>query len=327
MDYPLIGGTGMRTSALAFGTMTFGGEADREASAALYRACRDAGVIHFDTANIYTKGASERILGELVQGHRHEVVLATKAYFPVGVGVNDRGASRRHLRQSVEASLSRLQTDRVDLFYIHKFDDHTDLAQVLRTLEDLVRQGLVLHPAVSNFAAWQVTKALGLQALHDLSPIVAIQPMYNALKRQAEVELLPMAQSEGLAVFPYSPLAGGLLTGKSASGDDRLARNEMYKTRYAAHLEQDRGAAFSAIAQGAGLHPVTLAVAWAAQHPAVTAPLLGARSVAQLEPALAAAEVSLDPEVVAQVNALVPAPAPATDRTEETVGHGIDQRR
>ncbi|MEN0066470.1 MAG: aldo/keto reductase [Myxococcota bacterium] len=326
MDTPTIGKTGMRTSALAFGTMTFGGEADRDASAALYGACRDAGIFHFDTADLYTKGESERILGALIHGHRDEVVLATKAYFPTGTGPNDRGASRRHLRRSIEASLKRLQTDRVELFYIHKFDDHTDLEQVLRTLDDLVRQGLVLHPAVSNFAAWQVTKALGIQALRGFSPVAALQPMYNAVKRQAETELLPMAESEGLAVFPYSPLAGGLLTGKTMSGDDRLARSEMYKTRYASHLAEDRGAAFAAIAKEAGLHPVTLAVAWVAQHPAVTAPILGARSVAQLEPALAAAEVVLDPAVVAKVNALVPSPPPATDRTEETSGQGIDQR-
>jgi len=326
MDYPLIGKTGMRTSALAFGTMTFGGEADKEASAALYAACRDKGIVHFDTADMYTMGRSEQILGSLVKGHRDEVVLATKAYFPTGSGPNDRGASRRHLRSSVEASLTRLQTDRVELLYVHKFDDDTDLEQVLRTLDDLVRQGLVLHPAVSNFAAWQVTKALGIQARRGFSPIVALQPMYNALKRQAEVELLPMARSEGLAVFPYSPLAGGLLTGKAMSGDDRLARSDVYKTRYAPHLEQDRGAAFAAIARDAGLHPVTLAVAWVAQHPGVTAPLLGARSVAQLEPALAAADVTLDAEVIAKVGALVPTPAPATDRTEERLGRGIDQR-
>lgn len=326
MDYPIIGSTGMRTSALAFGTMTFGGEADRETSAALYAACRDHGIIHFDTADMYTKGDSERILGELVKGHRDEVVIATKAYFPTGPGPNDRGASRKHLRRSVEASLARLGTDRVELFYVHKFDADADLEQVLRTLDDLVTQGLVLHPAVSNFAAWQVTKALGIQALRGFSPIVALQPMYNAVKRQVEVELLPMAASEGLAVFPYSPLAGGLLTGKTMTGDARLARSDVYKTRYAAHLEADRGAAFAAIAKEAGLHPVTLAIAWVARHPAVTAPLLGARSVTQLEPALAAADVTLDPEVVARVDALIPAPAPATDRTEEAVGAGIDQR-
>lgn len=325
MDYPLIGKTGMRSSKLAFGTMTFGGEADREASAALYQACRDAGVIHFDTADMYTKGESERILGELVKDHRDEVVIATKAYFPTGSGPNDRGASRRHLRRSVEASLARLQTDRVELFYIHKFDVNTDLEQVLRTLDDLVTRGMVLHPAVSNFAAWQVTKALGVQALRGFARIAALQPMYNAVKRQAEVELLPMAQSEGLAVFPYSPLGGGLLTGKALTGDARLARSQVYQSRYAPHLDEDRGTAFAAIARDAGLHPVTLAVAWVARHPAVTAPLLGARSVEQLTPALAAAEVTLDPEVVAKVNDLVPAPAPATDRTEEAMGRGIDR--
>jgi len=326
VDYPLIGKTGMRTSALAFGTMTFGGQADRETSAALYRACRDKGVVHFDTADLYTKGESERVLGSLIHGHRDEVVIATKAYFPTGKGPNDRGASRRHLRQSVEASLARLQTDRVELYYIHKFDDHADLESVLRTLDDLVRQGMVLHPAVSNFAAWQVTKALGIQALRGFEPIAALQPMYNALKRQAEVELLPMARSEGLAVFPYSPLAGGLLTGKTPSGDDRLANHEVYKTRYAADMDADRGAAFAAIAKEAGLHPVTLAVAWVAQNPAVTAPLLGARSVAQLEPALAAADVTLDEALIRKVSQLVPAPPLATDRAEEALGRGLDQR-
>lgn len=319
MNMKWLGKTGVRVSALAFGTMSFGGDADAAESQKLYAACRDAGVNHFDTADMYSRGESERILGKLIAHERDAIVVASKAYFPMGDDPNMRGTSRRYLVRAVEASLKRLGTDRIDLFYLHRFDDHTDLSDTLRGLEDLVRAGKVVYPAVSNFAAWQVQKALGLAALDRLTPICAIQPMYNLVKRQAEVELFPMAQSEGLAVFPYSPLAAGLLTGKYSrqSGPDagRLVDNQMYMRRY----EGQRRVAedFTELAKELSLHPVTLAVAWAAAHPAVTSPLLGARHVGQLAPALAAAEVQLDAETWERVSALNPAPPPATDRTEE----------
>ncbi len=322
MDYVTLGRTGVKVSTLAFGTWPFGSDADEATSKALFSRCRDAGVNLFDTADVYGGGSSEETLGRLVASCRDEVVLATKAYFPVGDGPNDRGASRYHLVRALEASLRRLRTDRVDLFYVHHFDDGTHLDQTLRAVEDLVRAGKVLYPAVSNFAAWQTARALGLQALHGLSPLVAVQPMYNLAKRQAEVEILPHAKSESLAVFPYSPLGGGLLSGKYGRQRrperGRLLTNPMYETRYGDAQNFEIAERFAAFAREQGVHPVTLAVAWVASHEAVTAPLLGAHTVEQLEPALAAAVFEMTPELRDAISALSPTPPPATDRAEET---------
>jgi aryl-alcohol dehydrogenase-like predicted oxidoreductase len=316
-----LGRTGVRIGALAFGTMSFGGDADEATSAALYSACRDAGVTFFDCADVYGRGRAERILGPLVAPHRDEVVLATKAYFPMADGPNDRGSSRYHLVRAVEGSLRRLGTDRVDVLFLHRFDDATPLEASLRALEDLVRSGKVLYPAVSNFAAWQTARALGHAERHGWQPLAAVQPMYNLVKRQAEVEILPMAQAEGLAVLPYSPLGGGLLTGKYGRARrpeaGRLVDNAMYATRYGAASDYETAEAFGALAEELGVHPVTLAVAWVARHPAVTAPLLGARDVEQLAPALAAADLVMDDALYARVAALSPTPPPATDRNEE----------
>jgi aryl-alcohol dehydrogenase-like predicted oxidoreductase len=234
VEQAFVGRTGLKVSRLVLGTMTFGGEADRDTSAAIYRAARDAGIDFFDTADVYQKGRSEEILGDLIRPERERVVLASKAYFPSGArGPNDRGSSRLHLVRAVEGSLRRLGTDRIEIYYLHRFDERTDLEESLRGLEHLVQRGMILHPAVSNFAAWQIAKALGVQRLHGWAPIAAMQPMYNLVKRQAEVELLPFAASEGVAVFPYSPLGGGLLTGKYGPSDrpsaGRLVDVEIYR--------------------------------------------------------------------------------------------------
>ena len=331
MEYRFVGKTGVQVSRLGLGTMSFGAEADEHQSALLYRACRDAGVNLFDTADIYAEGRSEEILGALIAPHRDEIVLATKAFFPTGKDANARGNSRYHLVRAVEASLRRLRTDRVDLFYLHRFDDRTHLGETLRAVEDLIRQGKVLYPAASNFAAWQVAKALGLAALHHLSPMVAIQPMYNLLKRTAEIEILPMAMQEKLAVFPYSPLAGGVLTGKygmdpRAHSGGRLIENAMYTSRY-----RDRGhfavaQRFVEKARALATHPVTLAVAWVAHHEAVTAPLLGARDVEQLRPALESLAIPMDAALYRELSALTEMPPPPTDRSEEVEGSGLGPR-
>ncbi len=324
MEQVAFGRTGMRVSALGLGTMAFGGDADREASAAIYARARDAGVTFFDCADVYAKGESERILGGLIAGHRDEVVVSTKAFFPTGAGANDRGGSRYHLERAVEASLRRLGTDRVDVFYLHRFDDATPLEESLRAVERLVVAGKVIYPAVSNFAAWQTEKALGVQARLGWAPITAVQPMYNLVKRTAEIEILPQAHAAGLAVTPYSPLGGGLLSGRYGAARrpeaGRIVDNPMYSTRYGAPWVFDVAERFTALAAARGVHPVTLAVAWVARHPAVTCPLIGGRSVAQLEPALAAADFAMDDALYAEVTALAPAPPPATDRNEEGGG-------
>jgi aryl-alcohol dehydrogenase-like predicted oxidoreductase len=339
MQQRRLGSTGVWVSKLAFGTMSFGHEADEAESARLFARCRDAGINFFDCADVYVKGRSEQILGRLIAGQRDAIVLASKAGFPSGSDSNARGASRYHLVRACEASLARLKTDRIDVYYVHRFDPDTALEETLRALEQLVQQGKILYPAVSNFAAWQTERALGIAARTQLSPIVCIQPMYNLLKRQAEVEILPMAQHHGLGVFPYSPLAGGLLSGKFASAGDasnatpavsvgaRHLVNKAYQTRYAHTHARDVVPEFVAIARELGVHPATLAVAWVAAHPAVTAPLLGARSVEQLEPSLAAATLTLDAETLRRLNALTPAPQPATDRNDDGTEHDLFVRR
>ena len=330
MEYRFLGKTGVRVSKLAMGTMSFGGEADETPAAAMFGRCRDAGVNLFDCADVYQGGRSEEILGRLIEGCRDEVVVATKAYFPTSSDPNARGSSRYHLVRAVEASLRRLGTDRIDLFFLHRHDDMTALEETLRAVETLVNQGKILYPAVSNFSAWQTMKALGLAELRGLQPIVATQPMYNLAKRQAEVEILPSALSEGLAVIPYSPLGGGLLTGKYGADkrpdEGRLVDNLMYSTRYSAQLNYEIAEAFTALANERGVHPVSLAIAWVAAHPAVTAPLIGARDVAQLEPALASDEVAIDDELYRAIAALSPTPPPATDRNEETSEHNFGSR-
>ena len=321
MEYRYLGRTGVKVSALCFGTMSFGGPADVDVSTAMFNRCRDAGINFFDCANVYNGGRSEEILGDLIANCRDEVVITSKVFFRTGDDVNAMGATRRYIRQQVEASLRRLGTDYIDLYFIHRFDDGTPIDETMRVLDDLVRDGKILYPAASNFAAWQVAKALGISAREGWSRFECIQPMYNLVKRQAEVELLPMAQSEQLGVTPYSPLGGGLLTGKYGKErrpqEGRLVENKMYMTRYGEEEFYAVAERFTAFAQEQGYDPATLAVAWVAAHPAVTAPIIGARNVTQLNGTLKAADLEMTPELYREIAALSPAPPPATDRSEE----------
>lgn len=325
-----LGDTGVKVSPLCMGTMMFGGDADRETAAAMFRRCREAGINTFDCANVYEDGRSEEILGDLVPDCRDEVVLTTKAYFPTGNDPNARGASRYHLVRAVENSLRRLGTDRIDIFFVHRFDEQTGLHETLRTLDDLVRQGKVLYLGASNFAAWQVMKALGTQRAEGWTPFHVIQPMYNLTKRQAEVELLPLAQSEDLGVLSYSPLGGGLLTGKygidQKPNEGRLVENPMYQTRYGADVHYEVADRFTTFAEEHGYDPVALAVAWVAHHPAVTAPIIGARTLDQLEGSLAALDIDMTDDLRAEISALSPTPPPATDRVEERSEHTYGAR-
>jgi aryl-alcohol dehydrogenase-like predicted oxidoreductase len=326
----LLGRTGVKVSRVALGTMSFGGDADEATAAAIWRAALDAGVNLIDTADVYNEGRSEEITGRLMAGMRDSLVVCTKAYFPTGKGPNDRGASRYHLVRAVEASLRRLATDRIDGLYLHRFDDVADLGETLRAVEDLVRAGKILYPAVSNYAAWQVAHALGLQRLHGLSPIVAIQPMYNLVKRTAEIEILPMCGSLGIGAIPYSPTGGGLLTGKYGVGrapeKGRLLDNKMYATRYGTPAAYEIAERFCAFANDYGQPPAALAVAWVASHPSVTSELVGGRNVEQLAPTLAANKLELDPETRARISALSPEPPPPTDRNEEATANTYGTR-
>ncbi|MCB8953907.1 MAG: aldo/keto reductase [Ardenticatenales bacterium] len=330
MEYRFLGRTGVKVSNLCFGTMSFGGDADEAVSGEMYARCRDAGINFFDCANVYQRGRSEEILGRLIAGSRDEIFITSKVYFAMGPDMNAMGASRRHIHQAVTASLRRLQTDYIDLYFIHRFDERTPLDETLRALDDLVRQGKVLYLGASNFAAWQIAKALGISAKEGWARFECIQPMYNLVKRQAEVELLPLAASEQLGVIPYSPLGGGLLTGKYGRDrqpqSGRLVENTMYQTRYGDEWVMDVADDFAALARARGYDPVALAVAWVGSHPAVTAPIIGARSVAQLEGSLRSVDIPMTPELRAEIAALSPEPPPATDRNEERTPHNYGLR-
>lgn len=321
MEYKFLGKTGVKVSELCFGTMSFGGNANEETSKAMFDQCRNAGINFFDCANVYEKGMSEEILGRLIKDCRNEVIITSKVYFRLGDDVNAMGASRYHIKNAIEGSLKRLQTDRIDLYFIHRFDEKTPIEETLSVLNDLVREGKVLYLGASNFAAWQIAKALGISSKESWARFECIQPMYNLVKRQAEVELLPMAISENLSVIPYSPLGGGLLTGKYAGNNQpaegRLVSNKMYQIRYGADRVKETADQFVLLAKELGLNPVSLAIAWVSAHPGVTAPIIGARNTDQLRDSIDSVNVKMTPELYQSISDLSETPPPATDRNEE----------
>jgi aryl-alcohol dehydrogenase-like predicted oxidoreductase len=241
----------------------------------------------------------------------------------MGTGLNDGGGSRRHLAASLEASLRRLNTDHLDIYFLHRFDEQTPFEETLSALDDVVAQGKVRYIGCSNFAAWQIAKALGVSAVNGWSPFHCVQPMYNLVKRQAEVEILPLAESENLGVISYNPLGGGILSGKYGKDrqaeQGRLTGDDMYRKRYSEQWMYDAAMKFTHFAADNGYHPVGLAVAWAAHHPAITAPIMGARNVKQLQDSLQAADIEMSPELYNEVCRLTPTPPPATDRSESQV--------
>lgn len=301
---------GTPQSRLCFGCMQFGGTADGRDSQAMYDACRAAGVNFFDTAHLYTDGQSETLLGQFVKDERADLVIATKVAYEGGSG-------RANIHKTFDISRKRLGMDHVDILYLHRWDDDTPLEETFETLSGLQDAGQISHIAVSNFAAWQVMKAQAVAARFG-TRIAMIQPMYSLVKRQAEVELLPMAKAEDISVVPYSPLGGGLLTGKYAKGETgRLSTDSRYAARYGVDWMHAAAVALTEVADNMGHDPATLAVAWAAHHPAVTAPIISARNAMQLAPSLAAINVKLDAQTYAHLQSLSPTPAPATDRLEE----------
>ena len=298
----------INTSPLAFGTMQCGGRADAAQSMAMFHACYDAGIRHFDTAWIYTDGASETLLGEFARGH--DIQIATKVGYTGGSG-------RANLTAQFDTSRKRLGRDGVDLLYLHRFDPKTPLAETLELLAEWQSRGMIARIGLSNFAAWQVMKAQAVAASFG-TRIEAIQPMYSLVKRQAEVELLPMVADQGITAYTYSPLGGGLLTGKyAAGGAGRLTEDSRYAARYGRSEMAVAAEGLARLAEDLGTHPATLAVAWAKSHPARPVPLISARETGQLAPSLAAADYPMTAETYARIAALYPAPPPATDRTEE----------
>ena len=295
MEQRSLGRTGVEVSELCLGTMTFGREADEATSRAIVDRFLDAGGNFVDTADVYADGASEEITGRALASRRDHVVLATKVRFPTGPGPNDVGLSRRHIRAGLEASLRRLGTDWIDLYQMHCWDARTPLEETLSTLDDLVREGRVRYVGASNYTAWQLMKALGLAALHDWEPFVSLQPEYSLITRDIERELLPLCQNEGLAVLPWSPLAGGALTGKYRQDEDlpRGTRGGEAEEPITFTYRLDERAwrvvaAVRKVADESGETCARVALNWVLHRDGVTSPIIGARNLEQLDDNLGA---------------------------------------
>lgn len=301
---------GSRASSFAFGTMQFGGRADAPQSQQMYEACRAAGLTHFDTAHVYTDGASETLLGGMIAPERDKVLVASKVGYTGGAGA-------ANMRAQLDISLTRLKQDMVDILYLHRFDPDTDLHETLECFASLKQQGRIRYVGLSNFAAWQVMKAVAIAQKFDLA-IDILQPMYNLVKRQVEVEILPMCADQDIAVAPYSPLGGGLLTGKySTGGAGRLSEDDRYAARYGLDWMPKTAQALAALAEELGTDAATLAVAWVARSPFDVMPIISGRTAEQLKPSLAALEFDMSDKLYDRISALSPRPAPATDRIEE----------
>ena len=291
--------------------MTFGRETPEPESREILDRYLDAGGNFVDTANVYNRGASEEILGRALGARRERIVLATKCRMPMGGGPNQQGASRLVIREQVEASLRRLQTDWIDLYQIHCWDANTPLEETLSTLDDLVREGKVRYIGASNYTGWQLAAALGVSRLHGWEPFVSIQPQYSLVCRDVERELLPLAEYSGLAVLPWSPLGGGLLSGKYRPGEAPAAESRAADTTPSAILMRMRiqEARNFAVAQAVRDLATELTRQWprsrsnwVLHRPGVTAPILGARTVTQIEDNLGAIGWCLDAESVAKLD-------------------------
>ena len=304
MDYVNLGRTGLEVSRICLGCLTFGGQADEKESRRIVDTAWDAGINFFDTANVYTETLSERYLGNVLKGRRDRAVIATKVRGRMGPGVNDIGLSRKHIMDSVDASLMRLQTDYIDLYQVHSWDADTPLEETLRALDDLVRLGKVRYIGCSNFAGWQLTKSLWISDVKGLARFQTVQPRYNLLFRGIEEELLPVCLSQGVGVIPYNPIAAGLLTGKHKRGQPpvpgtRFDLREVYRDIYWYERNFEAVEKLQAIAGKYGHTLLQLALSWVLANPAVTSAIVGASSAEQLQQSISAAEVTLEPEEIA----------------------------
>lgn len=310
MQYTRFGSTGLSVSRLCLGTMTFGLQTDEVTSIDILDASAAAGVNFIDTANVYplsaeldTVGRTEEIVGRWLRDKRARFILATKAVGRMGTSAWDQGSSRKHLLEAIDASLHRLGTDYVDLYQLHSDDANTPLDETLEALDIIVRSGRARYVGVSNFLAYRLARALGRSDVLRLTRFVSVQPRYSLLFREIERELLPLATEEHLAVIPYNPLAGGLLTGKHRFDGGPTAgtrftlgkAGDMYQKRYWREREFDTVKAFLALCDEAGLAPATAAVAWVLANPAITSPIIGASRPDQLAATLAAVDVVMAP--------------------------------
>lgn len=308
MQYRHLGRSGLKVSAISLGTNAFGARADEATSIAIVDAAIDAGINLIDTADIYTTGESERIIGKALKGRRSQVVLATKGHGRMGLGPNEAGSSRQHLLDAVDASLKRLQTDYIDLYQLHNWDGQTPLEETLETLNDLVRWGKVRYIGCSNFAGWQIVKALGIAERRGWARFISNQPEYSPANRQIEREVIPAGISEGVGQIVYFPLAGGMFTGKykrneaPPEGSRAITQGERFVNRWLNDRNFTLVEQMTAIAAEAGVSLPHLAIAWCMAKPGVTSAIVGASKVAQVAENAGAAAVTLSPEIIQKVD-------------------------
>ena len=342
MDYTTLGRTGLLVSKLCFGTMTFGdgrgpfkmiGAQGQAEADALVRTSIEAGINFFDTADVYTEGESERILGQSLKDldiARTDVVIATKVYGRVGPGRNDIGASRGHILDGVEASLRRLQTDHIDLYQIHANDSVTPVEETLRALDTLVQQGKVRYIGCSNWQAWKIAKALGISEFKDLARFDTLQAYYSIAGRDLERELVPLLEAEKVGLLVWSPLAGGLLSGKFSRDNQKPADSRRSEFDFPV-VDKERAwkilDVMAPIAQARGCSAARVALAWLLAKPVVTSIIVGAKRLDQLNDNLAAVDLKLTPDEIQrldEVSALPPEypgwmlPFQGADRTDPT---------
>ncbi len=308
MEYVNLGRSGLKVSRICLGTLSYGTPAWRDwvlpedESRPFIKRALELGINFFDTADMYSNGVSEEILGRALRdfARREEVVIATKVYFPTGEGPNQRGLSRKHIMDAVDASLRRLGTDYIDLYQIHRWDYETPIEETLETLHDLVRMGKVRYIGASSMYAWQFAKALYLADMHGWTRFISMQNHYNLIYREEEREMLPLCRAEGVGVIPWSPLARGFLAGnrsRKGGGETKRARSDEF-----AHRMYYQEADFQVVdrvvelARRRGVTPAQIALAWLLHQPGVTAPIVGATKIAHLEQAVAALEIQLSPE-------------------------------
>jgi aryl-alcohol dehydrogenase-like predicted oxidoreductase len=307
MEYRNLGRAGIKVSEICLGTMTFGNGADQDDATRMVHAALDAGVNFFDTANAYVWGKSEAMLGVALKGKRHQAVVASKVFNPMGPGPNDSGGSRLHIKQEIEASLKRLQTDYIDIHYVHHVDHQTPIEETLRAFEDLVRDGKILYTACSNFEAWRLIDALWIAQSRGWDKFVAYQPQYSLVVRDIDEEIVPACQAKGLGVVAWSPLASGYLAGKYTPGSlkvqgTRSAEGWGFQGRFFALNHAEILQTLLDTAKEIGRTPAQTALRWVMDQPFMTSAIVGARNTDQLADTLKAGGWRLPAEALEKLN-------------------------
>lgn len=309
MNYRNLGRSGLKVSQICLGTNNFGGQVSEETSIKIVNKALDCGINVIDTADVYTGGKSEEVIGKAVKGRRDEVIIATKVGFGRFEGPNRSGLSRKHVLSQVEHSLTSLQTGFIDIYYMHRFDPETPLEETLRTFDYLVHQGKVRYIACSNFTAWQIAKAQETCETHDLEKLIAVQPPYNLLQRDIEEDIIPYCQQERLGILTYTPLMGGFLTGKYSKNTpppegSRFKYNPGFWERASNESNFSVLEQIKKVANDIGIPTSKLAISWILKNQAITAPIVGASSVEQIEENCRIVETNLPDETYQTLNEL-----------------------